>query len=399
MSKYTWISIVRDRIIQTKNTLQTKIAINRLTQQFVLALQPSWQFLLGAWLMLGGLKKMIDDRVTRRTHQAIHPIYELTLVKQLAPYSGLLVVAIFVLIGNQADQRAYAALTVLPTQIVDLKPEDLEQVLVALDPLTPEFEEEPEFVASLLLQDEMSFVSRPGLDEIVQAETLSKKDPLPYIVQKGDTMVSIAKNNDRTVATILEANHIQPENAGKLTPGTTLLIPQEDTSTSLAWLEIENKAKAEAARQAADRRARASNNSRALAAGRTSREQSSQGFSGERTADFSVPIQHNGITRGLSRGHAGIDYRADTGTPVAAAANGRVIETTRGWAGGFGNSVLIDHGQGVTTRYAHLSSVSVSAGTVVSQGDLVGYSGNTGNSTGPHLHFETRVGGRAVNPF
>jgi septal ring factor EnvC (AmiA/AmiB activator) len=95
------------------------------------------------------------------------------------------------------------------------------------------------------------------------------------------------------------------------------------------------------------------------------------------------------------RMHQGLDQGASTGTPIGASKGGTVIFA--GWQGGYGNLVLIDHG-GVVTAYAHQSSMAVSSGQSVSQGQTIGYVGSTGNSTGPHLHFETRVNGSAVNP-
>jgi len=98
-----------------------------------------------------------------------------------------------------------------------------------------------------------------------------------------------------------------------------------------------------------------------------------------------------------NRHHAGVDLAASWGTPVRAARDGRVERA--GWWGTYGNAVALDHGDGSETRYAHLSSVSVAAGAVVRQGDVIGYVGSTGASTGPHLHFELRFDGRAVDPL
>jgi murein DD-endopeptidase MepM/ murein hydrolase activator NlpD len=97
------------------------------------------------------------------------------------------------------------------------------------------------------------------------------------------------------------------------------------------------------------------------------------------------------------RMHEGIDVGIPSGTPLVAAASGIVIHA--GWMGGYGNLVVIDHGNGLSTAYGHNTSVAVSAGQAVSQGQLISYSGNTGNSTGPHLHFEVRVNGSAVDPL
>jgi hypothetical protein len=94
--------------------------------------------------------------------------------------------------------------------------------------------------------------------------------------------------------------------------------------------------------------------------------------------------------------HTGIDFRASTGTPVLAAAAGRVVRAGR--LGGYGNLIEIDHGGGYTTRYAHLSRIDVKRGQTVSPGELIGAAGSTGRSTGPHLHYETRIKGRAVDP-
>lgn len=94
--------------------------------------------------------------------------------------------------------------------------------------------------------------------------------------------------------------------------------------------------------------------------------------------------------------HTGLDIAASTGTPIGAAASGTV--TFSGRKGSFGNMIVITHGNGVQTYYAHCSSLYVSAGTQVSQGQTIATVGSTGNSTGPHLHLEVRVNGVAYNP-
>jgi len=95
--------------------------------------------------------------------------------------------------------------------------------------------------------------------------------------------------------------------------------------------------------------------------------------------------------------HSGIDIGAGYGAPIRAAMSGTVI--LAGYNGGYGNCVVIDHGGGLSTLYGHMSSVEASEGGRVDAGDLIGEVGSTGNSTGPHLHFETRVGGEAENPM
>jgi murein DD-endopeptidase MepM/ murein hydrolase activator NlpD len=97
------------------------------------------------------------------------------------------------------------------------------------------------------------------------------------------------------------------------------------------------------------------------------------------------------------RMHEGIDIAVPTGTPVSAAASGRVIYA--GWMGGYGNLVVIDHGAGLATAYGHNSSIAAGSGSSVSQGQTIAYAGSTGHSTGPHVHFEVRVNGAAVDPL
>lgn len=105
----------------------------------------------------------------------------------------------------------------------------------------------------------------------------------------------------------------------------------------------------------------------------------------------------SGFGRRWGRMHEGIDIAASHGHPVVAARAGRVIYA--GWRGGYGYTVILDHGSGVTTVYCHLSKIYVSHGQRVAQGARIGAVGSTGYSTGPHLHFEIRINGRAVDPL
>ena len=103
------------------------------------------------------------------------------------------------------------------------------------------------------------------------------------------------------------------------------------------------------------------------------------------------PIMHE------NRPHEGVDIAAPNGTEVIAPANGRISKV--GWEGGYGLSVMIDHGYGIETRYAHLSRTGVVAGQTVRRGDRLGWVGSTGLSVSPHLHYEVRIQGRPTNPL
>ena len=102
------------------------------------------------------------------------------------------------------------------------------------------------------------------------------------------------------------------------------------------------------------------------------------------------PIYHS------RRFHAGMDFTAPTGTDIYATGNGRVLSA--GWQQGYGNCVEIDHGFGYVTLYGHMHSISVNAGQTVNRGEVIGLVGNTGKSTGPHLHYEVHYKGEIMNP-
>jgi murein DD-endopeptidase MepM/ murein hydrolase activator NlpD len=103
------------------------------------------------------------------------------------------------------------------------------------------------------------------------------------------------------------------------------------------------------------------------------------------------PILH------FTRFHAGIDIGAGWGSPIVAAADGQVVGA--GWGGGYGREVQIAHGGGITSLYGHMSEIVAQPGSFVHAGQLIGYVGSSGLSTGPHLHFEVRQGGTPVNPL
>lgn len=129
-------------------------------------------------------------------------------------------------------------------------------------------------------------------------------------------------------------------------------------------------------------------------------------WTGPALRPYGLPVRTQGVTSGFGsrwhpvlggyRFHAGIDLAAPTGTAIVATSPGAVVAA--GWCGGYGQCVTIDHGGGVMTLYGHLSRIDVAPGQQIARGQSIGLVGSTGRSTGPHLHYEVRINGTAVNP-
>lgn len=130
------------------------------------------------------------------------------------------------------------------------------------------------------------------------------------------------------------------------------------------------------------------------------------GVGGENPEGIQLPV-HGRMTSGFGerfhpilgyvRFHKGVDLAASAGTPIVAAADGRVVSA--GWHGGYGRQVAIAHADGIETTYGHMSQIAAHAGEMVHRGQVIGFVGSSGLSTGPHLHFEVTRNGQAVNPM
>ncbi|KKQ55807.1 MAG: Peptidase M23 family protein [Parcubacteria group bacterium GW2011_GWA2_38_13] len=105
------------------------------------------------------------------------------------------------------------------------------------------------------------------------------------------------------------------------------------------------------------------------------------------------------ITQYYSWRHTGIDIACGNGNSIKTIAEGTIVRAQSGWNGGYGNVIMVDHGNGVQSLYGHLNKILVSVGDVVESGQSIGVEGNTGRSTGPHLHLEVRIGGARTNPL
>ncbi|MQY16190.1 hypothetical protein SRB5_63860 [Streptomyces sp. RB5] len=138
----------------------------------------------------------------------------------------------------------------------------------------------------------------------------------------------------------------------------------------------------------------------AVAGGATAHAAPASGWVSPVTAPFHFTGTYNADGAHWAHKHSGQDFAAPTGTAVKAAATGTVV--TNGWGGAYGNQIVIKHANGMYTQYGHLSKSNVVTGQSVAAGSVIGKIGSTGNSTGPHLHFEVRTTpyyGSSVNPL
>lgn len=185
-----------------------------------------------------------------------------------------------------------------------------------------------------------------------------------HIVKKGDTLYNIGKRNSVSVSRIKELNKLT---GNRIYLGQRLLLPPEATETKTKSLR------------------------------RT-----------EYPLNFKWPIAWKGVTSPWGYRtdpitgkkvlkHTGIDLRASMRTPVYAPEGGKV--RLAGWINGYGNTVIIDHGYGYSTLFGHLDSINVKNGQKIKKGTLIAKSGNTGRSTGPHLHYEIRYNNKPINPM
>ncbi|MFN3188258.1 MAG: peptidoglycan DD-metalloendopeptidase family protein [Candidatus Paceibacteria bacterium] len=229
-----------------------------------------------------------------------------------------------------------------------------------------------------------------------------------YIVREGDSLSQIAEMYGVTANTILWANDIPRATA--IRPGDTLVIlpvagvrhvvKTGDTIATIAQKYKGDAEEIELYNQLESGQALAVGSTLVIPGGAMHTETvapaSGARVASSNTASLSHPAPGTIKTQGI-HGYNAIDLAGAVGTPIKAAAAGEVIVSrSSGWNGGYGNYIVIRHANGVQTLYAHLSRNDVGVGASVAMGQVIGAMGNTGRSTGPHLHFEVRG---ARNPF
>jgi len=203
-------------------------------------------------------------------------------------------------------------------------------------------------------------------------------DGVKHIVKKGDTIKNIAKTYSVETNDIYQYNGLDEESV--LSIGDEIIVPGAEIKETPKKAVVTIGAKSSI-----------SGNKNIKTGGSIPNNYYSADNSGSANGYFIKPVSGGScrLTQGKHDRYA-IDIGCPTGTPIKASAAGRVIFSKVGWNGAFGNLIIISHPNGTQTFYAHQSKLAVSVGEQVSQGQLIGYVGNTGRSTGPHIHFEVR---------
>ena len=218
--------------------------------------------------------------------------------------------------------------------------------------------------------------------------------PVPgiqHVVKKGDTLETIATKYGSNAADIGNYNGIDD---ASLVVGSTILVPDGELSNAQIAVAAGTPAKTSTPKK--------KHSSGSLATGTAQfgpEPAHNVGPSGTATqiSYYIAPLSNYIKTQGI-HGYNAVDLAAPVGTPIMASADGEVIVAREGgWNGGYGSYVVISHDNGSQTLYSHMSSVTAYDGEAVSQGDVIGYVGRSGEATGPHLHFEIRDG--IKNPF
>lgn len=308
------------------------------------------------------LKKKVENRIPERVTGFFQ--------KKIVPFLSVILILAFTLIADYAQAKESAYTYQYDEELMDLSPAEVGTVVSAIDPVTNNIKEDPLTVALAVNVEE--FIQKPQISETKITEEPKAPEKrsrtITYTVEDNDTLAKIAWKYSLKISTIKTTNNLRSDT---IRPGQQLKIPTQDVSTSaIASLQTKKVAGAKTA------------------------------FSGK----FGRPTRGWSVSQGFGRtsfnpNHTGVDLNSPSGLAILASASGKVVRVARGWGGGYGNHIIIDHGQGFSTLYGHMSSFMVSQGQWVNAGQQIGVMGNSGWSTGTHVHFEIRVNGVPKNPM
>jgi murein DD-endopeptidase MepM/ murein hydrolase activator NlpD len=245
------------------------------------------------------------------------------------------------------------------------------------------------------LIEQLDYMSEVGrLDRQITSEVATAKEQVRRARERTKRMRAEVEEQTRAIA--VKTERARAERDRLLASQSALSTARSQKQSTLASVQSDREAflhEVEGLSQVSSQLAAQIQGAQAtLASSGTASVRSSSGFiwpvSGPVTSTFGMR---------WGRMHEGIDIGAPSGTPIRAAASGMVISA--GWLGGYGNLIVIDHGGGLATAYAHMSGYAASTGQPVAQGQTIGFVGCTGHCFGSHLHFEVRVNGAAVDPL
>ncbi len=289
--------------------------------------------------------------------------------KFVLPYLSIILIALFVVVSNYVEASESSMEYVPSAEVMDLNPVEVAKTVNAINPYTPLIQGDAVEVV-LALKDE-EYLGKPVILETANTDVGSgnRKTIISYTVAAGDTISSIGWTYGLKISTIKSANNLTSDNI-KL--GQKLQLPPQDVSASTI----------------------ASLQKSTTAAIRTA----FKGIFNHPLRGWGCMSQVFGHTS-YENFHTGIDLTSRCGTAILAAASGNITFTGGGWGGGYGNHIIISHGNGYSTLYGHLSKILVKNGQWVNQGQQIGIMGSTGWSTGVHLHFEIRKNNKPQNPL
>lgn len=348
---------------------------------------------------------LLREKINKRTFARFGKKAAKFVNKQFA----LIIIGFFVFSLNVVSAPLTTEATLNP--LIDYNPiavasaaRDIQPYLPIINDLSPASIEDQ--VLSALVGPETAYIPKPMLTETITHELADRirrgvrREIVTHTIKQGETLSQIAAQYGLNVATILEDNNLSPQDTLKIKPGMELAIAPEKKTDSLAWLESLHEAdRKEREQQERERQSRLAQARSTITRSRASIAQASASEPSDDKAGsgrFRKPLG-----AGCYNGYHwwALDCPTDIGTPIRSAASGVVMRAdTSGYNGGYGMVVEVSHGNGWRTVYAHLSSISVSPGDSVAAGEVIAGTGNSGRSTGPHLHFEIQKDGRRFNP-